>query len=359
VNVIPAQSVTTAQKRPGPDFPAFRDYLLGRKPPQRLHFADLLIDDPILKTYTETVLKRRWVPRETDPHAYFQNYARCYEDMGFDYIPVHFWIQNSLNGFPTPETWIAANRGCLSTRAEYDAFPWNRLSTDYSSLDLLTEYLPDGMKIVVVSGDLQDLTDIIVGTASFLMMIYDDPELLDELITRWYSLKEDLYRTALQYPSVGAIFTAADFGSKSATLMAPEFIRDKLIPWYTRFSTAAHEAGRMYWFHSCGNLYTHNVIDLLLDDVKIDAFHSFQDEILPVSDFLQRYGSRTAALGGVDIDKLTSLEESALRIYVRETAARCLEQGRYALGSRNSIAWYVPLKNWMILLDEGRRFRMT
>lgn len=341
------------------NFQQFREYLLGQRKPTKLHMADLLIDDPILKQYSEQVLGRIWIDREDDQRRYFENYAACYIHMGFDYIPVHFWIQNSIKNFPTPETWIAADKGLVSTREEYQNFPWEGLDIDYSALDILTEFLPDTMKLVVVTGDLQDLMDIIVGTVSFFMLMYDDPELLDAIIERWYSLKYGLYTRALQYESVGALFTCADLGSKSATLFSPDIIREKLMPWYRKFSGLAHSKDRMYWFHSCGNLYTHNVIEMLTSDVNIDAFHSFQDEILPVSQFLSQYGEQTAALGGIDLDKLCSLPNDELVTYIDTTVRQSLKNGRYALGTGNSVPEYVPFEKFLVMVEYAKNFRVS
>jgi len=109
----------------------------------------------------------------------------------------------------------------------------------------------------------------------------------------------------------------------------------------------------MFWFHCCGNIYKQNVIELLIDEARIDAFHSFQDVILPVTEFVRRYGKRVAAFGGIDLDKLCSLGEKELRQLIRSTLDSCMATGRYALGTGNSVASYVPLKNWLILLEEA------
>ena len=91
--------------------------------------------------------------------------------------------------------------------------------------------------------------------------------------------------------------------------------------------------------------------------VKIDAFHSFQDVIIPVGEFLKRYGDKIAALGGIDMDKLSRMDEDSLRKYVRETIDECMEIGRYALGSGNTIANYIPVKNYLTMLDEGLKWK--
>ena len=94
----------------------------------------------------------------------------------------------------------------------------------------------------------------------------------------------------------------------------------------------------------------------LIEDIQIDAFHSFQDVILPVADFKARYGDRVATLGGIDMDKLASLDEESLRTYIRDVLEQCMPEGRFALGSGNTIANFIPLANYFILLEEGRRW---
>ncbi len=94
----------------------------------------------------------------------------------------------------------------------------------------------------------------------------------------------------------------------------------------------------------------------LIKDVKIDAKHSFEDTIMPVTEFKKRYGNRIAVLGGVDVDKLCRLEEKELRGYVRDILDKCMPGGGYVLGSGNSITNYIPLKNYLIMLDEGNKW---
>ena len=164
----------------------------------------------------------------------------------------------------------------------------------------------------------------------------------------------DAYSDAIEHPAVGAIFHADDLGYKTATLLSPEFLRKNVFPWFRKFAALAHEHGKTYWYHCCGNVLA--VMEDLIDDVKIDAFHSFQDVIIPVGEFMRRYGRRVAALGGIDMDKLARLDEPELRKYVRGVLDECMP-GRFALGSGNTIANYIPPRNYLIMLDEGLNWR--
>ena len=74
---------------------------------------------------------------------------------------------------------------------------------------------------------------------------------------------------------------------------------------------------------------------------------------MPVTEFKKKYGDRVAVLGGVDVDKICRFEEAELRAYVRNIIDECAPGGGYALGTGNSVTNYLPLRNFLIMLDEG------
>jgi uroporphyrinogen decarboxylase len=90
--------------------------------------------------------------------------------------------------------------------------------------------------------------------------------------------------------------------------------------------------------------------------VKIDARHSFEDTIETVVEAKRKYGDRIALLGGLDVDFMCRSNESAIRRRVRETLDACMPGGGYCLGTGNSVANYIPLDNYLTMLDEGRRY---
>ena len=140
-------------------------------------------------------------------------------------------------------------------------------------------------------------------------------------------------------------------GFKTATLIDPKFLRKYIFPWNKKMAQLAHDNDLLYFLHSCGNI--ESLMEDLIEDVKIDAKHSFEDEIMPVTQFKGKYGKRIAILGGVDVDKLCRLGETELRAYVRNIIDTCMQGGGYALGSGNSVTNYIPLENFFIMLDEG------
>jgi uroporphyrinogen decarboxylase len=97
------------------------------------------------------------------------------------------------------------------------------------------------------------------------------------------------------------------------------------------------------------------IMDDLIQTVRVDGKHSFQDNVLPVQEAKRRWGGSICILGGVDVHKLASYEEPGLRKYVRKIIEDCAPGGRFALGAGNSIPSYIPVENYLIMLDEARR----
>ena len=94
----------------------------------------------------------------------------------------------------------------------------------------------------------------------------------------------------------------------------------------------------------------------IADEVGIDALHAFEDVSYPVTRYKGQWGERIGIMGGVDVDKLARFDEDSLRRYVREILDSCMQGGRYVFGSGNSITNYVPVENFIIMIDEGLKW---
>jgi uroporphyrinogen decarboxylase len=113
----------------------------------------------------------------------------------------------------------------------------------------------------------------------------------------------------------------------------------------------AHDRGIPYFLHSCGNVEA--VMEDLIAGVGIDGKHSFEDAIMPAEEFQARHGDRLAVLGGVDVHILAHLSPGEVRRRTRALIETCGRRGRFAVGSGNSIPSYVPVENYLSLVDEA------
>jgi uroporphyrinogen decarboxylase len=194
----------------------------------------------------------------------------------------------------------------------------------------------------------------LMGYESLCYALHDDRDLIEAIHQKIHHICTTLNRTALQFPRVKVVWGSDDMGYRQGLLFAPDDMRRYCLSGHRAIAAMAHERDCPYLLHSCGNLSA--IMEDLIGDVKIDAKHSFEDVIENVIELKKSYGERLTLLGGIDVDFLCRADEAAVRRRVRETLAVCHPGGGYMLGSGNSVANYVPVDNYLAMMDEGRRF---
>ena len=187
----------------------------------------------------------------------------------------------------------------------------------------------------------------IMGYENLCLQLADDPELVAEVADGVGSRLLRYYELAAVHPGVGACIVNDDWGFHTQTLLSAADLRTYITPWHKKMVQVIHAAGKPAILHSCGQL--ESVMDDIIDDIGFDAKHSFEDAILPVERVYDRYASRIAILGGLDVDFLCRATPDA----VYDRARRMLEKTGckgYALGSGNSIPYYVPVEGWAAMV---------
>jgi uroporphyrinogen decarboxylase len=194
-----------------------------------------------------------------------------------------------------------------------------------------------------------------MGLESFSYALRDQPDLVEAICQRVGELETAVATQVVTIDNVELFLLSDDLGFSSGTLVSPTVIRRYAVPHYKKIVDIFHDAGKLVVFHSCGNMY--KLMDDLIDDVAIDAKHSFEDKILPVEEAYQRWGDRVAIMGGVDMDLLGRGTEEAVRARTRAILEVCGVKGTaYCLGTGNTAANYIPKRNYLAMLDEGRRW---
>jgi uroporphyrinogen decarboxylase len=193
-----------------------------------------------------------------------------------------------------------------------------------------------------------------MGYETLCLALYDQRDLVSAIAEKLNEIYRVVTQRMLQFDRVKIIWGSDDMGFKSATLISPDDLREFVLPGHKLCAEMSHAAGRPYLFHSCGKLDL--IMDDLVDDVGIDAKHSFEDAIEPFAETYRKFGDRVALLGGVDVDFLCRASEGEIRARVRDTLNLCHEGGGYCLGTGNSVANYIPVDNYLAMVDEGRRF---
>lgn len=330
---------------PKPNF-SYLEMVLQKKVPPRPVLFELILGSHVIKHFSksdtlgDTELEKLQIKTKAFFHA------------GYDYVPVLLrGLEFSRSSAHAHAETKSLNEGAvILDQASFNSYVWPEIAS--CNFDLLEEaktFLPNGMKLIpyAYDGILENAIGII-GYENLCYMLYDEPDLVEEIFRQIGSRIEAYYYKCLEYDTVGAIILNDDWGFNTQTMLSPHDLRKFVFPYYMRVAKRARELGKYTILHSCG--YYQDIIEDIINELKIDARHSYEDNIICVEQAYEDLKGKIAIIGGIDVDFL--VRSNCEEIYNRSKAL--LEQskltGGYALGSGNSIPEYVPLENYIAMV---------
>ncbi len=144
-----------------------------------------------------------------------------------------------------------------------------------------------------------------------------------------------------------------DFATQRGMMISPEHWRRFLKPLYARLFEIGKQAGKVVWFHSCGDT-TEVLPDLI--DIGMDVWETIQLHTLPISpqQLKQQFGRQITFFGGVNTQRLPFATPNEVR---REVQA-CIEalggDGGYICGPDHIIKPDVSPENTVALFEAAR-----
>lgn len=283
---------------------------------------------------------------------------------------IDFWIGCGFDGVPLeipfncprPQGHGEKSEGseamvCISSMEDFEKYPWPTKESciNFEIYEEYAKFLPEGAKLVagVCAGPYEWVSSM-MGTMGLSYAIADQPELVDTMFNKFREYYPYAVSVLAQMPFIGALRQGDDLGYKCSTFLKPDQLREWVFPTYKLMVEKAHAKDKAFILHSCGNLA--EVYDDLIDDVKIDAKHSFEDTIMPVSEFKKIYGKRITPLGGLDVDMICRGSEEEIRKYTRDNIDKCFYDGFWACGTGNSLTDYMPVENYFYVIDEAIKY---
>ncbi len=321
-----------------------------REQPSRPTLFEFIINDNYMSRISGMP-----IPPQDDALGWCRFLVQGFKNVGYDYAVVGGWHLRTLV-FPTADidkkVSKSLNAGAIITdRKSFDSYNWpDPQAGDYAPLQKIAPKLPDGMKLIVsgYEGVLETVINI-VGFENLCIMLFEDPELAGEIFFNVGSRIMQYYEICLQYDSVGALIVNDDWGFKTQTMLSPDSLRSLVFPWYKKIVEMCHQAGKPVILHSCGNL--DKVLTDITHDLKFDCKHSFEDNIIPVEEAYTCWGDTIAIMGGIDINFMVKKTTADIRKRVTNLLRISADKGGLAIGSGNSIADYIPAKNFCAMID--------
>jgi len=350
-----------------PDWEGLAGSILRRGTPRRVHAIELFLDREI----SDAICERYDLLSDLEhSDAFFEQKReiRVQRFLGYDFV------RCGLSDFTMPLSYLQAadtadlqreggrsfvdeHRGPIATWEEFESYPWpDASSVSTRALEWYEANLPEDM-CVIGSGGFAHFAEYVVwlmGYETLCIALFEQRDLVAAIARKLVDMYKVFLRQILSFERVKIIWGSDDMGFRGGTLISPADLREFVLPGHKAMAEMSHAAGRPYLLHSCGNLEL--IMDDLIDDVGIDAKHSFEDTIERVTEVKATYGRRIGLLGGIDVDFLCRSDEAAVRERVRHTLDVCMRGSGYCLGTGNSVANYIPLDNYLAMLDEGRRF---
>lgn len=341
--------------------PDYRHFVtaINNKRPARLPLYEHIVSPRIMELVQGTSFHTMLEGGPEDLDEFFRHYTRFFLEQTYDVVSFEVCITEIL-----PEHGaILGGKGPIQSRADLERYPWTDLAAMYwrkagPQFDALVRALPAGMKAVGgVGNGVFEISEDLVGLEYLPLLMADEPEAFDELYRRIGDLMEDIWteflkRYADDFP---VCRFGDDLGFRSSLLIGPRTIRNHILPQYKRIIDLVHSAGSLFLWHSCGCIFR------IMDDVialGIDAKHSNEDAIAPFDRWIELYGERIGLLGGFDMDFLCTKHPLEVTTAVMAQGKRYRERALgYALGSGNSIPDYVPVENYLAMIEGARRIR--
>lgn len=343
----------TRSSRREPDFEQFLRVLRRHEKPAHLPFYEHIASPGFISNRMGV----SFASLPTHEPATWKCYADFWMGMGFDEVPIEippfFPVQHHEDAVGKLSHGSEATV-TIRTWDDFERYPWPSLEAplDFRPFEMVADCLPPGAKMVAgVCAGIFEWATTLLGVEGLSLMLCTDPDLAGAVIRRIGDTHTAALRQIASMDAVGALRQGDDLGFKTSTFLSPAQLREHVFPIYTEMVNIAHTAGKPFILHSCGNL--DQVYDDLIDGCGIDAKHSFEDVILPVADFKRQYGGRVTPLGGLDVDTICRASEPELRAYTRRAVEDCFADGWWALGTGNSLTDYMPVENYLIVLDEG------
>lgn len=367
-------------KNPKPDINRFIEIMKGNIIPDKPPIVEYLIDNVLMRPILEEMIGRQWVETSDKTeymggqmdfskenrkriNAWLDNQIASWYHMGYDFIRMEASLYLPAISMPIKDTtkgiaiqnraWQDEHIGVIRTWKDFENYKWPKITEENFYIhNYISSHLPEGMGFITChAGGVYEHVSRLMSYEGLCFTLIDNPELFGIVTDRLGSIIYEYYKYLLKIENISIIFQGEDFGYNNQTLISPKDIRKYFLPWHKKYADLCHKNNKLYFLHSCGKI--DSIMEDLINDVKIDAKHSFKDKSSPIIEAKKLYGQRISLLGGVDIDKLARFKPEELRKYVREIIDKCAPGGRFAIGSGNSITSYIPIENYLTMLDEA------
>jgi len=342
---------------PEPDYTRILTALTFKEP-DRLPTMELMVDLPV----QEQFLGRKIASVDDEIEFYVQaGYDYFYQKARYEFpgIPAVLSFGTDIRIDAQKDhsdiTFDPHKGECpLKNREGFANYKWpDPDAIDYSNMDYVAKAVPKDMGIVAGVGGIFARSWILMGFENFCASVLRDPDYVSQVFEAIGNVQVEVARRLVKKSKVFAVWYSDDFAYADAPMISPNAVRKLLFPHMKRMVEITHDAGLPFIYHGCGNVLP------LLDDLLamgIDALHPIEPKAINIYELKKKLYGKVAIIGNVSVDLLTNGTPQMIEADVKEHIRRLAPGGGYVISSSNSIAYYVPVENYRVLLDCVRKY---
>jgi uroporphyrinogen decarboxylase len=335
-----------------PDFKRFRTAVTRQGTPDRIPLAEVGIDTEVIEAY---------LGRPLDG---LKTYVEFFRRAHYDYVLLQVRGQpigdarqlkiaeGQLQKYSDSEQSVSTcSEGVIVDEESFEKYPWiTHADVYYKDVDELKALLPDGMKVVVNCGPVFQSIFRMMGAEAMAVATIENPALLRALADKVGEFCVEIVENLVQRDWVGAIWYGDDMAYTTGLLVSPALLREYVFPYMKRIGDLCKEYDKPFIFHSDGKL--EEIMEDLID-CGVQATHPNEPQSVDMAEVKRKWGDRLSQFGGIDLDLLSRGTEEQVITEVKTVISRLRSSGLegIALGSSNSVAKYVPVKNYRAMLN--------
>jgi uroporphyrinogen decarboxylase len=348
---------------PHPDFERLRK-TVRHEEPDRVPLLECLVEYPI---------QSQFLGREVKADD-LESQIEFWYKAGYDYIPITVSLMaagkvtqesaiskviKSVMLADSPEaeketSWSLEYTSFINDRADFEKFPWEELKKiDLSSLYKVKDLLPEGMKVIAVSGKIFTLTWMLMGFNNFGLKLIIDEQLVADIFRQVSEIQLLLLEKIFELPYVKAVWLIDDLAFGSGPMISPQAFRDHVFPWYREIGKRCHDNDVLLMQHSDGDL-TILMEDLI--DIGIDLLHPIDPTCMDIVKVKERYGDRICIAGNVSNELLRSGTPAEIDAQVKYLIKNLAPGGGYCLAAGNSVPEWASFENYLAMLEAHAKY---
>ena len=332
---------------------------LNHEEPDRVPLAEAAVDYEIMSQFLGKAVTDDDVASQVD----------FWHQAGYDYVPLTVGMmrpggvtkdsqistvmesvtREDERGGDDGESWNLLESPRIQTEADFESFPWEAAARlDLSKFQQVQSLLPDGMRIISMSGKIFTLTWMLMGFENFAVSLVSNPRLVQKVLERVARIQLDGLEEVASIANVSAAWAVDDLAFGTGPMIRPEAIRRYIFPWYEEFGSTCRERGLYFFFHSDGVLW--NLMDDLIS-LGVDALHPIDPTCMDIEQVKAKVGHRLCIIGNISNEILMTGTPEDVSELTKVRLRELSPGGGYCLGSGNSVPAWAKIENYRAMIE--------